>query len=237
MRMAELVVDYLELEAHPDPMFRYGGVFRTTPLSDAIFAGAEPPTHDDWVERGLNGTAKGVVQGARLFVRQKVAQLISPKPDSRGDSSKGLGALAVRLSGIVPALTLGGAGPATPTGGGGGGGKKPRPRIVGAPRTHLLDGVPYVVATVAVPPMERPHTLEAESFVVLDGGARETVPPPGESTPEILEWQSADTGRRTPGSRVELQADEPGTWYVFASHVPNAVVRFKLHSEEAPDGI
>jgi hypothetical protein len=103
MRAVELVVDYLAGPEHVDPLFGYAGVFRASKDADTYFAGAEPPTHDDWVEKGLSGTARGVVQGSRRFIHKQLEPFTTRPSTADGSATDlGLGPLALRLSGIVP---------------------------------------------------------------------------------------------------------------------------------------
>ncbi|MFD0740785.1 hypothetical protein ACFQ1L_01510 [Phytohabitans flavus] len=116
MRMAELVADYLECTPHPDPLFGYAGVFKASREADHYFAGAEPPTHDDWVEKGLTGTARGVVWGARRSITKQIQEIVTPRPIAGGAGTAGLGEIARRLSGLIPGGVL-----AQPTAGQGNG--------------------------------------------------------------------------------------------------------------------
>ncbi|MEU8003156.1 hypothetical protein AB0B66_18515 [Catellatospora sp. NPDC049111] len=103
MRVAELVVDYLPGSPHPDSRLAYGGVFKASEDADALFASAEPPTHDDWVPKGLTGAARGVVLGARAFVQKQLEEKLGLGPQSGGAGGQGLGQLSVLLAGVVPA--------------------------------------------------------------------------------------------------------------------------------------
>ena len=102
MRTAELIVDYLPGPVHPDPLFGYAGVFKASETADAYFAGAEPPTHDDWVEKSLTGTARGVVQGGRRFILKQLDAVVTPSATSGDGNSSGLGEVAHRLAGLIP---------------------------------------------------------------------------------------------------------------------------------------
>ncbi|WP_350274842.1 hypothetical protein [Kribbella sp. HUAS MG21] len=104
MRVAELVVDYLPTSVHPDGLLRYGAVCRSTLESDQFFAVSEPPTHDSWVEKGLSGTARGVVQGARNFVVKTVDADLGLGDGAGGGQAKGLGALSSRLASLLPSV-------------------------------------------------------------------------------------------------------------------------------------
>jgi len=257
MRVAELVVDYLPGPAHSDPRLAYGGVFKASEDADLLFASAEPPTHDDWISKGLTGTARGVVQGARSFVQKQLDERLGLGPQSGGSGGQGLGQLSALLAGIIPARLSGGSkdngsnhdagggggaegvgtnngggsgsgggsgGGTPPRGGGGGGG---RPRLHGSPVLQVYKGKPYLVATVKVPAAGTTRILSADVEVVVEGGGRESEPPLGAAVPQIMQWQSGD-GYVQQGRTVPVPAGPESEWYVFATHVPDAVVRFRV---------
>ncbi|MER7506240.1 hypothetical protein AB0L05_35785 [Nonomuraea pusilla] len=254
MRVAELVVDYLPGPPHPDPRLSYAGVFKASEDADALFASAEPPTHDDWISKGLTGTARGVVQGARTFVQKQLDERLGLGPQSGGSGGQGLGQLSALLAGLVPARmsqgpkddesagggggaggigTGGGdsAGSAWGGGGGQGGGVQRRrggkPRLHGSPALVVHDGKPYLVATVKVPGADTSRVLYADVEVVVEGGGRESEPPLGAAVPQIMQWQSA-AGAVAHGRTVTVPPGEESDWYVYATHVPDAVVRFRV---------
>jgi hypothetical protein len=91
MRVAELVVDYLPGPPHSDPRLAYAGVFKASEDADALFASAEPPTHDDWIAKGLSGTARGVVQGARTFMQKQLDERLGLGPQTGSSGGQGWG--------------------------------------------------------------------------------------------------------------------------------------------------
>ncbi|WP_066360982.1 hypothetical protein [Herbidospora mongoliensis] len=252
MRVAELVVDYLAGPPHPDARLAYGAVFKASEDADTLFASAEPPTHDDWISKGLTGTARGVVQGARTFVQRQLDERLGLGPQTGGSGGHGLGQLSAMLAGIVPARSSerpeepgddstvrdsgsGATGRSRPTGGLGGGngsgGTAPRrggkPRLQGSPVLRVHQGRPYLVATVKVPAAEIERFVAADVEVVVEGGGRESEPPLGAAVPQILQWQSA-SGVLEPGRIVRIPAGPESNWYVYGTHVPDAVVRFRV---------
>lgn len=254
MRVAELVVDYLPGPPHPDPRLAYAGVFKTSEDADALFALAEPPTHDDWISKGLTGAARGVVQGARTFVQKQLDERLGLGPQSGGSGGQGLGQLSMLLAGIVPARShqeakdgesgdgaVGGAPGATSTNRGGGehGGSSARrggrARLHGNPELLVHEGKPYLVAMVKVPAAETARVLAADVEVVVEGGGRESEPPLGAPVPQIMQWQSA-AGTVARGRTVTIPAGQESDWYVYATHVPDAVVRFKVIQETSDAG-
>ncbi|MBB5775049.1 hypothetical protein [Nonomuraea jabiensis] len=254
MRIAELVVDYLPGPPHSDPRLAYGGVFKASEDADALFASAEPPTHDDWISKGLTGTARGVIQGARTFVQKQLDERLGLGPQTGGSGGQRLGQLSALLAGIVPARLsarpkdgesdndnaggegIGGSGTNGGNGSGGGGGgygggssPRPggRPRLHGSPELQVREGKPYLVAAVKVPAADVTRVLSADVEVVVEGGGCESEPPLGAAVPQIMQWQSA-AGRVESGRTVRIPAGEESDWYVYATHVPDAVVRFRV---------
>ncbi|WP_156045917.1 hypothetical protein [Herbidospora cretacea] len=252
MRVAELVVDYLPGPSHPDSRLAYGAVFKASEDADTLFASAEPPTHDDWISKGLTGTARGVVQGARTFVQKQLDERLGLGPQTGGSGGQGLGQLSAMLAGIIPTRssgrpeepddggTAGGGrggadGGSRPPAGLGGrdvvGGTAPRrvgkPRLQGSPVLQVHQGRPYLVATVKIPGADIERVVAADVEVVVEGGGRENEPPLGAVVPRILQWQSA-TGVVEPGRTVRIPAGPESDWYVFGTHVPDAVVRFRV---------
>jgi hypothetical protein len=164
------------------------------------------------------------------------------------------------LAGIVPAqltggpkddelddgsVGVGGAGGIGTNGGGGwggvsgyGGGASPRrggrPRLYGSPVLQVHDGKPYLVATVKVPAADITRVLLADVEVVVEGGGRESEPPLGAAMPQIMQWQSA-TGAIERGRTVRIPAGQESDWYVYATHVPDAVVRFWVSQVTSDD--
>lgn len=253
MRVAELVVDYLAGPVHPDTRLAYGGVFKASPLADELFASSEPPTHDDWVIKGLTGTARGVVMGAKNFVLKYLDERLGIGTQAGGGGGQGLGQLAAMLAAVVPARTSGaidadssahgqtapgrsegGAGSATGAGSASSGGTVRRgsaPRIVGTPVLQVHEGQPFLVATVLVPGSDTQRTVTAGVEVVVEGGGRESEAPLGALAPEIMQWRSIADGSVIHGHSLRLTGGADSQWYVYATHVPDAVVRFKISQE------
>jgi hypothetical protein len=248
MRMAELVVDYRELAAHPNPALAYAAVFRASAEADELFASAEPPTHDDWNDKGLSGTAKGVVQGAWRFIKKETDAIIGPAQAPGGQAMSGLGALASRLATLVPATSAAGAGglatkiPGGRSGAREGGWRTGRPGsassrggavLAGPPWLSIIDDIPYVLGRVAVQASPQARRLVCEPAVVLEGGAPETERPAGAAVPRVLQWRNESSGESTPGESIKIAADFSGSLIVHCSHVPDAVVRLNVRYEDA----
>jgi hypothetical protein len=237
MRAAELVVDYMEGPSHADVSIGYAGVFRAD-SGDKVehaFATSEPPTHDDWVERGLSGTDLGIVRGARKFIKDTIASEIAPRTGSGGGVS-GLGALAAELAGLIPAAAGNAPSPdgrgRTGSGGGGTVGGRKDPHVKGDARVVLHEGSPHVVARVVVPPGTAPRRILASASVVLEGGGAETQPPLGAAQPAIVGWRRDSDQWQAPGSSIQVDATETSDFFVYATYIPDAVVRIAITTEE-----
>ncbi len=238
MRVAELVVDYFAGPPHPDELLTYGGVFRTVRESDGFFAESEPPTHDDWVIAALQGTAKGVVQGSKQFLNKQIAEHIGASNAVAATSLSGLGKLASRLSRLAPGLNSGGAGPAqgsrsggssSGSGGGGRSGKKVA-RIVEQPKVVVFDGRPFLLTRVSVPASDSPMICAAKASVILEGGGRESESFAGADVPTVLQWSPVAGGPVIHGSSIQITSANDTEWWVYASHVADAVTRIELET-------
>jgi hypothetical protein len=261
MRVAELVVDYLPGPVHPDSRLSYGGVFKASEEADQAFAAAEPPTHDDWVTKGLTGSVRGVVQNARTFILKRLDESFGGPVQVSGSGGQGLGELAARLASLVPALAgsgasgdalLSGRGLPVPGPGPGGsswegsagsaGGQKEGssstatrrgsgPRIVVGPLLRVVDGQVFLAARIRIPAAPNSRRIQAAVTVVLEGGGAEAEVPAGSEVPRITQWQSADGGKVVHGADLVLSEGGDSEWWVYSTHVADAVVRFKVTQE------
>lgn len=239
MRTAELVVDYLEGVPHPNPFLCYGAVFKATEDADEHFAAAEPPTHDSWVETGLTGTTRGVVQHARRFVHKQIESAFAPAVPTAGDTTTSLGELSARLAGLVPPslphLDGGNGNEGGSAGGRGGaagsGGRAGAPRLLGDPVLQMHDVGPVLRARVLIRASDTERGVAAEVHVIVDGGGREQTPPIGAITPSVLGW-SPVTGGAEPvaGPVLRIPPGPDVEWWVSANHVPDAVVAFRVRT-------
>ncbi|WP_133520218.1 hypothetical protein [Curtobacterium flaccumfaciens] len=230
MRLAELVVDYFPGPEHPDPFFSYGGVFRSTVESDEHFAAAEPPTHDDWVEAGLRGTSRGVVQNARHFIKRALEEKFGVAARAQGRGAAGLGVVAARLARLAPGISAGGATRTLshPVGGRGRrreGAKSRTARILEGPALYVFGDHPFVVTRILIPGGTSESVWLAETSVVLDGGGRESAAFAGAQTPTVLEWRPVTGGSPVAGNAIMIGPGADSEWWVYATYVEDAVVR------------
>jgi hypothetical protein len=254
MRIAELIVDYVEEPAHPDGLFFYGAVFRGSKDANQYFADAEPPTHDAWIGKALHGTAKGVIDGTRTFIRKQVAEDIGMSVQAPSGMDAGLGELSSDLASLIPGtdgLSASAPDDADPQtdeeqkqGGGGGGGdsrssaRKPKAgaaRIVDGPRLAINGDNGFLVARVLVPESEAARTVRADALVVVEGGGTEGEPPVGARSPRVLGWRITDGSKETAESALSLPAGPQEEWFVYAEYLPDAVVRMKVSTQAAAD--
>lgn len=237
MRQAELVVDYYAAQAHPNRSLQWAGVFKASAEADDLFAASEPPTHDAWSEKGLTGSAKGVVSGSRSFIRKRLEALFAPQVSASAQGLQGLGAFASRLAGLLPADAT-----SAPRGGGRGGGGGTRasslPVITWGPSLAVsAAGMPYIAARVKLPARSGTTRFPGQASVVLDGGASESAPPAGADTTEVYLWRSVERPDDvTHGRDLELLAGEAEEWWVYAKYVRDAMIRLTVGRGEPVDG-
>lgn len=235
MRTAELVVDYLPEIPHPNSLLCYGAVFKATQEADQYFADAEPPTHDTWIEKGLTGTTRGVVQRARHFLRKEIDKLFAPPPPPNDDPASSLGELASRLGGLIRTRedleveneTTDDRKPR----GTGGRRRSGTPRVTEAPSVWFSEGRPLLRAKVLVRASEAERAVEADAHVVIEGGSREKTPPVGGLTPTVLGWLSTESDAAwSDGDVLDLPPGPASEWWVCATYVPDAVVAITVRS-------
>lgn len=230
MRHAELVVDYMETTTHPNALLRYGGVFLGSAEADEHFAAAEPPTHDDWVERGLVGVTKAIVVGARQFIRRRIESEFHDSITMGSQGASGLGALATRLGSLVPQEVS--SSHATDRSRGrravAGSSRSRVPRIVDGPRLVIGSGPPFVVTRVRIAESPELRSYEALVTVVLDGGTSEASAPLGDFEPTILQWLPVSGGNPVFGGVISISPGPDSEWWVYAAYVPEAVLRIKV---------
>lgn len=105
MRSAELVVKYHEAPPIEADGVGYAGVFvvANEHFPDRAFAAAEPPTHDDWVEKNLqDAIQRSIVHVSLKKMRSHLREFVASKArvDVETDSTP-LGTLSEALGGIL----------------------------------------------------------------------------------------------------------------------------------------
>lgn len=102
LRNTDLVIRYWEGSALPVSNFEYAGVFVADRAVDAIFAKAEPPTHDDWNPQTLDRTEKVFVNVALNKIKETVREFTSPAPVGNLEGEvQPLGAFADKLGSFL----------------------------------------------------------------------------------------------------------------------------------------
>jgi hypothetical protein len=105
-------------------------------------------------------------------------------------------------------------------------------RIVEGPRLERFGEKLLLVAKVQVPQQPVSRIVEAEVSVVVEGGGRESDPPAGAATPAVTGWRSQDN-RGADGPKLTVGPNDVTDWWVYATHVADAVVRFKVTERSA----
>lgn len=226
MRHADLVVDYLKGEAAADEIVQYGAVFRASPEADGFFAEAEPPTHDDWVLNGLRGTARGVVQLATSYIRERLREQSAAGSGPAPSGEAPLASLAGRLSGLMTAegdLAEGSVRRPSP---GGGRRASAGPRFVTAPHLVEEDGIPVILGVMQLPSWVSTRVVTAEPVIVLDSGVEPVTGRP--DAPAVIGWRCAEDGPTVPGPELTVERSSPRTWEVRVRPATDAVVRVNL---------
>lgn len=237
MRQAELVVKYVEGPVPIEEMLQYGAVFRASADADEHFAKSEPPTHDDWISRGLEPVARRIVHGTLVRVGKKLAALAPLGEGADADHSAALGALSGRLAPLIP--TIGGGGAASHQRRPGREGSqprlRPRARLVDEPAFRLTPSGPRIVATVEVDPWAQALDVTLVAQVLVEGGSPEGDAPDGGSRPEVLGWgleSSAEMELSTYGPLLRLPADAPRRWTVLVRPAADAVTGLAVTADE-----
>lgn len=234
MRHADLIVDYQSGETLTDEAVQYGAVFRASAEADGFFAEAEPPTHDDWVLNGLRGTARGVVQLANGFIRDRLrAQATqSSGPDPDGDTP--LGSLASRLSGLMTAEadTAGASVSRDPSATGRR--SSTGPRFVEAPTLVEENGTPVIRGVVQLPAWASSRVVIVQPVIVLDNGLE--LPDDSPGAPAVIGWRSTESGAIVDGPELLVDQTSDRRWEVRVRPASDAVVRLNLTVLESEVG-
>lgn len=230
MRQANLVVDYFPGDPHPDEAIQYGAVFRVSADADNYFAEAEPPTHDDWVTTGLQGTALGVVRLANSSIRSGLRASAS-EHDEADVSDASLAPLAGRLSGLLTGVEGGGVDDDRPRSSAGGRNRAARrPRVIEGPHIDVRDGEVVILALVEMPRWATRKVVTASPEVVIDNGVEKAGVL---DQPRVVGWTCQDTGETRRGAAFTVSRSDFRIWQVEIIPPRDAVVRLTLLTEDA----
>jgi hypothetical protein len=216
LRAPELVVEYRPGPRLPNENLWYAGVFRADDEQDAVFARAEPPTHDAWEPASLDGAERSLVRTTLRKVDEALRQHAAPRP-SEGSSGGGDGLAGMsRLLGhlIAPAP---GQGAGRGVGRGARGGRRTQAvKMLDSPRWERVDGTDVLIQAFEVS-AGRGVTVDADVSVRLwGGGGAEGDPPLGAELPRLIAWRSPDGSVHPPG-RLAVRGDEAGRWEAVVS--------------------
>jgi hypothetical protein len=215
MRSPELIIDYLPARPVDVPDWAWVGVFRANGDLDKVFAGSEPPTHDNWnpaaYPKRSDERSLITVAAKRLSEQvDKMLQPFAPPPPPPGEMD--LGQAAAELA---KAFATAGHGPSRPRNDMGGGRGIPSPLRFSRPQQRI-EADPSGAATqvltwevVAAP--SRAVDLAVEVSVMVDSG-REIEHPAGAAEPQPPQWRDPNGNvqpRWTPkrlkeGDKIEI---------------------------------
>lgn len=234
MRQADLVVDYVRGDAPANERLQYGAVFRASAEANEYFAEAEPPTHDEWVLNGLSGTARGVVQLANKFVREKMKVAASPVADApAARSSEPLGHFAASFAGVIVTAEGESATAFDPATGPARSRRHTRKgdiKFVQKPTLRLEDGAPVIFGEVEILGGATGKIAWIEPLLVTDDGAqRDRSDGP---MPTAIGWTSVDGGQFIGGPSLTIDATTASRWQIRVRPVPDTVTRVLVRISE-----
>jgi hypothetical protein len=247
MRAPNFVVKYVDGPLIPYELAEYAGVFRVEADADAAFAGAEPPTHDDWVpDLLLNAPEKTYVRVALRKVKEAIEAFTAPPPIAAAASRvHSVAGFARLLGGLIPSLSPAVSGQAGPAGRGAGSNEQgrsgtrrsnaglPTTSFVGEPQIELVDGIASMVARFELtsPSGGTVRLVALPKVLIADGF--ETEPPQGAQQPSVLKWIDP-AGATAASGTASCEIPTPsGTWTLVVSIPPDAMISVELRAEAA----
>lgn len=234
MRQADLVVDYVRGDAPANERLQYGAVFRASAEANEYFAEAEPPTHDEWVLNGLSGTARGVVQLAQTFVRDKMKMASAPVAESPAARlSAPLGHFAASFAGVIVSA----AGESATAFDSADESDRTRRRsrkgsikFVQKPTLLLENGAPVILGEVEISGGAEGKVAWIEALLVTDEGVeRDRFDGPG---PVAIGWTSVDGQRTVGGPSLPIDATTAPRWQIRVRPAPDTVTRVLVRLSE-----
>jgi hypothetical protein len=246
MRQPELIVKYLPGIVMPNEKLGYAGVFLANPDLDAIFADAEPPTHDNWIPKSLNDRRHKIfVNVAMRNVEQEMDGFAKP-PASGGSTSclTPLGKFANNLgNSLIPSVQ----GPvatfapfdtnrtALPTksrseASSGAAVKRASVQVLSEGEFVIVDNIPALQVEFAV--MHAVGTVGTTVIVhihaVLDGSQPEIDPPVGASQARVLYWTAPDGTSFAESKSVFIPSSSQGSWFVTVSMPEDMMLHIEM---------
>ena len=245
MRRPDLVVSYYEGPAKLSPEVGYAGVFKVADDLNDVFAEAEPPTHDAWVDTQLRSREATFVRVARLRLKETTAEIAGARIASTraqavavgslsqrlGHLMSGPGAIGTVLGSLEPSLGSNpergddsGVTPRAPeepsAGSSSGEGGRPsqrskRPVLLGEPVYEVVMDRYMVRQRVSL----GPGNYRGLCQVVTGDGTHETEQPVGAEAPAVFAWRVGNSVRR--GDTCAI--DEAGEFDLLIDPVADVV--------------
>lgn len=223
LRDPDLVVRYLKGPEAANPWLGYAGVAKVDHLLDAVFADAEPPTHDAWIDSQLRGTDATFVRTLHVRIKDRWSEMAGFNRAPATVAALPVAGIAKKLGHLfagsagrsdqpggrpapqVVKGTVGGGGTGVDGSAGDGfigllGGTGPAP---GRRRQRVrLDGTPAFVDSADGTVLEQRVHLPEGSFVasvqvMVGEGGVESDPYAGARLPRVLHWRLEDGSRHS----------------------------------------
>jgi hypothetical protein len=245
MREPELVVNYHAGPSMPVSGVGYAGVFRAADELNGHFAAAERPTHDGWNPNLLeDDNARRNVRIALERISERLRVFIEPYGQTpTSDATARLASFARIMGSLIPTSDGPGAEvqPLRQTSTGGKSASR-RPATVvplGTPETLEIGGrlVTRIWFRIEHALTDGTTTIEVKpSIGVLDGATRESAPPLGEETPEVLCWRSKSGHAVATGcAKYVMPTSDEDRWGVDIFTPRNSLLLVDMRAESSSE--
>jgi hypothetical protein len=256
IRAPHLVVKYFAGDSLAGQAAEYAGIFEANPEIDDVFAASEPPTHDDWVAKQLEGPRKTFVSTTFIRLSERLRDYVRPITWAAwGHEAVPLGAASALFANLVATSPSTGAGAAgtdahtTPADRGDADNdnshssktrraeRRTRGSIeeVGEPSYSTFVGQPALLFGFRVRHAAERSCVRATASVAIDDNMQaEAETPSGCSRPRVLGWLG-------PGGEIQSVEALPTDgrigqlWNVVVAPEPDTVTTVSLRLEAAQD--
>lgn len=229
LRSPNLVVEYLEGPAAPEASFEWAGVFRSEDALDAVFAMAEPPTHDSWRPDLIpDRTNKSVVKMTLQNIRKVLDDRWGTRSVSQESPVSSTSVLAHRLAHLVAGVAGTAAEPSVRARGSGATKRQARVEFVGSgPAGDGSAALTEIVLMVTPSPGDEQTDLAVSVGIALAGGGVDVAADPGLAlrSVEIHGVTSELSGRE---GRFRIVGGEPTTIRIIASRTADLSLAFDV---------